>query len=414
MAAKIKYPSKQNIRLLLNELEDIIEIKTEGKITYKGFSVENIIWLLLSIVDFGSFLNIESKKKILNNTFAELAKSSDFSEKMFLNILNQQISIHNSSKFNQFYLLTTLSIKNPPLRKISFNGVTILMHGNNFPKKFRQSRKEILDTFPPKKENLNFCKVSVNVQAKNYLDAYDKGEFYLEIFRSFLCLLSNAGLEIRFGDNESRPINKVQRGEVSTMHDNNGDAAAKNIHWIIPNYYEAQVYEIPNEKKSDITPILKKYVTLFNKCSPNHQRGIGKALYNYVSAFDERNKHISFIRAWLSLENLCDTDQNDTLIKRCLAQLSPDDRKYHKQVLEALKLYRNELVHQDFNGPDPLFACFQIQQFINILLRFNLRYAGFFNNLEEAVFFLDNFHPDIKRLKSQKKIIDKIIKIKNV
>ncbi|HCE58260.1 MAG TPA: hypothetical protein DER09_10635 [Prolixibacteraceae bacterium] len=113
------------------------------------------------------------------------------------------------------------------------------------------------------------------------------------------------------------------------------------------------------------------------------------------------------------MEILLNTDQNDIIIKRCNSLYSKESKPLNKQVLESLRQYRNEFVHEGDNSLNPLIACFNVQESIfNLIVRFNLRHAGFFKNIEEANSFLDNNIADLNELKTRKMIIDKVIKIK--
>ena len=173
---------------------------------------------------------------------------------------------------------------------------------------------------------------------------------------------------------------------------------------------------IINNQKEKISKSFKWFLKRYNKCKPRHQYALGEALKKYVSAFDERNKYICFLKAWTVLEILTNTDQNDQLISRCTALFDDNNRLYEKQVLESLRLYRNELVHQGDEGHDPLFACFTLQSYIyHLIVRFNLYMSGSFQNIEEANLFLDSYIPNIKDMTRRKRILDIAIdaKLKN-
>jgi len=410
---RIKYPNRQNIGILLDRLEPITTVNSDGSLRFSSLEIENLEWLLLSIFEFGDSLSIHSKRRILHNTIKQLSLISDFSEDSFLHHLDLQIQAHNKSKTQSFILLTTLSIGNLPFRKIKIGEGIIRVHGKSFPSKFRKSRKEVLSNYPPKKDNTKYCSVSVEVLAKESMDAYEKAFLYLEVFRSLLCLVLNSKFEIRYTDTELKPINKVRQGKYTTLHNESGKSFNDKLHWYVPNYIEAEVLQLDSELRKAVNSVVRRHIVQFNKCNKGHQSTIGKALINYGGAFDERNKHIAFLRAWTVLETLTHTDQNDLLIKRCIALHSEDNKPYQKQSLESLRTFRNEYVHEGDNGLDPLFACFQVQLTIyNLIIRFNLKYSGFFNCIEESVLFLDNYCSDIKELEKRERILKRAIGMK--
>ena len=168
---------------------------------------------------------------------------------------------------------------------------------------------------------------------------------------------------------------------------------------------------------SDLKKSVKWLVSHLNKCGSNHKIALSEALVNYAGAFDESNKYICFLRSWTVLEILTNTDQNDLLIKRCIALHGSNATVFQRQKLEALRAYRNEYVHEGGigldGGIDPMMACYSVQFFVyNLIIKFHLRYSGFFENIDEANSFLDSYSTDLKQLKSRKKILEKVIKRK--
>ncbi len=413
MAVKIKSEKRHNLEILLEKLKGITKLGEDNKVSFTSIQFDDLEWIFLSIIDFGNSLCTDSKKTILINTIKQLAISNNYEKHHFLNLLDNQIIEHNRKKEKKYYLLTALSIRNLPFRKINIGKCQIIIHGKHFPIEFRTNRNTIVKSHSQKEDQKNFTKVTVVLKSRDYKDAYEQSYQYLEIFRSLLCLVLNSSKEIRFFDRTLKPINKVRQGEIFTLHNEDGTNVDNKTYWYVPNYKEAKILELNNEKREKLKSTIRLLVKRYNKCKVKHQDSIGKALKIYVSAFDENNKYICFLQAWTVLETLLNTDQNDILIKRCIAMYNIKSRPYEKQMLESLRQYRNEYVHEGDNGLDPLNACFNIQIYIfNLIVKFNLMYSGFFNNIEEANLFLDNYSPDLKELKTRKKIIDKAINLK--
>lgn len=411
MKVRIKSEKNQNLDVLLDKLNTISTLEKKDIVNY--FEHMELEWNFLSIIDFGSSYSIESKKRILGNTFKILVKNNRFEKNYFLEQIEIQINHHNRKNEETYFLLTTLSISNLPFRKIILGESIIHIHGKQFPKDFMNHRSTFFKSNNIKPENKNFTKVSVEVKSKDFKDAYEKAYQFLENFRSFLCLILNSPLEIRLYDPLLEPINKVRQGMTSTLHTAKGNPVDKNYYWYVPDYKEAKVLKLDSKKKENIKKSVRWMISCYNKCKPKHQETIGKALNNYVGAFDESNKYICFLKSWTVLEILSNTDQNDLLIKRCTAMFGAKDKAYQKQKLEGLRLYRNEYMHEGDNGLDPMIACFFVQSFIYILfVEYNFKYCGFFENIDEANLFLDSYTPDLKELKTRKKILDKAIYIK--
>ena len=413
MIVKIKSEKRHNLKILIEKLEGITLVSKDNKISFQRFLYWELEWLFLSLIDFGVSLSIESKKRILSKTFRQLAIDKNYDQKHFLNLLTEFNKQHNRQKEKTYCMLTTLSIKNLPFRKIDIGKCKIQIHGKNFPKAFREHRNFYFNTHNFKLDNNHFTKLSVIIKSKDFIDAFEQANECLEVFRSLLCLFLNSQWEVRFGERSLKPINKIRNGEILTLHNEDGSYVNKEYYWFVPDYKEANLFELKNEESRILKSNIKKLVKWYNTCKLKHQVIIGKALNMYVGAFDENNKYISFLKAWTVLEILLNTDQNDLLIRRCTSMYNPEARLFQKQVLESLRQYRNETVHEGANALDPLYACFCLQKYIyNLIVKFNLRYSGFFNNIEEAILFLDNYSPELKEIQTRKKIIDRIIKLK--
>jgi len=410
---RIKSENKHNLNILFERLREITIIEPDNRISYHAFEKIDLEWFFLSIIDFGRLLSIESRKQILKRAFDQLAIKGNYEKKYFVDKLNEQLKLHLSQKEKTFYLLTSLSIKKLPFRKINFANCQIYIHGKYFPEKFKKHRKNSLIKHGVKTENKNYTKVSVQIKSNDFKDAYEESFQYLENFRAMLCLFLNSQMEIRFGNYYQNPINKIQYGEIISLHNDDGTNAYKDSFWFIADFKEIKSLELKNDNKAKLKSDIKWSIKKFNNCKIKHQQLLTKALNLYVSAFDESNKYICFLKGWTVLETLMNTDQNDILIKRCLAMLRPESKPLEKQILESLRQYRNEYVHKGGDGLDPLNACYHIQRFIyNMIVKFNFNFSGLFNNIEEAIYFIDNYSPTIKELESRRKIIIETLQLK--
>lgn len=408
---KFKNEKKIDINILLEKLKSITNINEKGEITYNAFEIEDIKWIFLSLIEFKNNLNFESKKQILSKTFRDLALNNRFEKEYFLKSLIRNFQDHNKKENNTFFLLTSISVTGLSIRTINFKNCIIRIHGKNFPKKFLKNRNNLL-----KKKKFDYdindhTKISIQVDSKTSKDAYSKAFFHLEVVRGLLCLLVNHGREIRMGGRDLKPINRVLKGETLTLHSFDGKIINDDFYYFCPEYKPQKTLILENSKK--ISNSLKQLIKSFNNCKPKHQFIIGETLNCYVDGFDESSSEIAFLKAWTALEKITNTNQNDILIKRSTALLKKEIKPYNTILLEALRTFRNEFVHEGMPGPSSFQACYFIQPFLfSLIIRFNLSYSGFFENIEEANHFLDHFTPEISELKKRKKILDKILKMK--
>lgn len=413
MIAKIKNKKNHNLKILLEKLKEITKIGNDNKISFYAFEIEILEWMFLSIIDFGYSLSIESRKSILTKTFRKIALDDNYDSEYFLNQLNTQIRLNNNKEEKTYFLLTSLSVKNLPFRKVNIGNCKIKIHGKQFPEKFRTSRNAIFKSYSLNNKNEYHTKLSIEIKSKNFKDAYEQSFQFLEVFRSLLCLFLNSSFEISFGSRSQKPINKISHGEIFTLHNADGTNANDKYYWCILDFKKVSILSINEEKRKTLKSDIRWSISSLNKCKKKHQNTISKALKLYVNAFDEYNKHTCFLESWTVLETLLNTDQNDLLIKRAISMYHLDAKAFEKQQMECLRQYRNEYVHKGGDGLNPLIACYQLQTIIfNIIIKFNLEYYGFFNNIEEANLFLDNYNPSLKELETRKKVLDKAIKLK--
>lgn len=415
MNVRIKSENHHNIDVILDRLKKITKLEIDNKITYHSLEYFQLEWMLLSLIEINYSISIEVVKEILRNSIRQLAIANNYSKNYLVEQLSANINNHLRKSESTYILLSAISIKNLPFRKLKIGSVEIEIHGKQYPKLFRQHREDIYIKRRFQKENQDYAKVSIKIRSRDYKDAFEKAIEVLEVFRSLLCLILNSQYEIRFDELSPKPINEVLLAEVLSLHYENGACPNADYFHFVQNYKEVSSLVLIEQSRTNLRKNILWLVRQYNNCKPKHQKLIQKALNLYVSAFDECDKFLCFTRAWTVLEILTATDQKDLMIKRCISLFNHDVKPLDKQMLESLRQYRNEYVHEGYNSLDPLTACFSIQRFIYFLIvNFNLKYAGFFDNINEANLFLDNYTVDLKDLKTRRRIIDRILSVKNM
>ena len=133
----------------------------------------------------------------------------------------------------------------------------------------------------------------------------------------------------------------------------------------------------------------------------------------YVNAFDEKDKHTSFLKGWTALESLLDTHDNQLIIKRCLSVFKKGDRGYQKAILEGLRNRRNLFVHENDTKINSLINCYHVQNYIYSLIRANnLRFYKEIENIQEANELLDYRRISNKEISSKRKLLRQVSSIK--
>jgi len=412
MLVKIKSEKKQNIQAILDKLKQI-EVYEDGAIDFLfSFEYEHAMWMLLSILEFKNNLAPSTRKKIIVASFNELLKNRVFERDKLFELIDKNLKSHLRKKQKTFFLLGSLSIKNVPFRRVNIGDCKAKIYKNSFPKPFENQRSEFLDKNHFNCDIPDYTKVIIELKSKNIEDAFVEGIEKFEVLRSFLCLITNKATEIRYNDRDSKPINLIGAGEVFTLHDVNGECPSK-MCWTTDNYQKTTIYDLTAGKKNELRKKMIKILGNFNSLLKEDQNIIQKALNVYVSAFDEKDKHLCLLKAWTVLEILLKTDQNDELIKRVVNIYHDKDKYLIKQDLECLREYRNEFVHSGNHHIDALTPCFRLQKYIRVVINYHLKLSTKFKNLSESIDFLDTYGLQRKDLMKRKKLIEKALKIKS-
>lgn len=132
----------------------------------------------------------------------------------------------------------------------------------------------------------------------------------------------------------------------------------------------------------------------------------------YATAFDEVDKNLCFLKAWIVLEILLNTDKNDKLINRIVSIYHDDSKEFIRQDLECLREFRNSFVHNGINYTNPLVACYRLQRYIRAIVNYHLRFTSQFSSMIESLTFLDTYGMKQDILFNKKKILEKVIKLK--
>jgi len=406
---KIKYSDTINLKLLLNEIESITTIK-ENKVSFETFRVFELENILESHITLSEKISNISKHSIIQKTIRKVALKG-FEENDFKEILDKELKNHFRKKEQNFYLVSSLSIDSLPFRKIRINNSEIFIKGKSYPKAFNDSRNMLLKRKFLNNDKTNYLKVIVKTKGKNHIDTFEESLRNLDVLRAILNLILNPSIRITFGLNE-QPFNQVRLGEYSTMHFENGETINDNNYWYEPNFYE-KVYNLDDDKKTHLKKSVNWYLKRINLSNKKFNQSICYGLGLYVKAFDEPDKQSCFLKTWTALENLLSTHSNDLIIKRCLVVYHKESRPLQKLILEAIKNYRNESVHEGIEALNHNISvyCHQVQKNIYYLLRYNhLRFYRLFNNINEANEFLDKRRLEVK---NQNRQIDMLNTIKN-
>lgn len=406
---KITLKKTIDLKLLLESIKSIAKIK-EDKISYETFRIYELKAILQSYINFPENISNISRSSIIGKSISRVALLN-FNHNEFESILNDELKKHLNEVEQNYFLLVSLSINSLPFRKIKVNNSEIIIKGKKFPKKFNQNRIKLLENKNLKEENENFLKVIVKTKSNNFTDAFKESLKNLDLLRSILNLNLNPSFEITFGS-DINPINKIRYGKYLTMHFENGKTANNHSYWWEPNSNN-KIYHLEKKDHLNLKKVINWYLYRINKSSEKFRKSIIYTLNLYVNAFDEPNKQNCFLKVWTALETLLATHQNDLIVKRCTSIYKEEYKPMQKQIIGAIKNYRNEFVHEGIEASKENLStyCFKIQNYIlNILRNNHLQYYSTFENIEQANIFLDKRRTGVKE---QNKELEMLKVIKN-
>lgn len=391
-----------NPQAILDKIESLRVSSDENKVSFSSFDFHDACASLHSLLDIPKKVAAEiDTGTLVYHALLLAAKDGKLEKSSFIDNLNNLIRSMLGTHNNDYRLLTAISLGKPlPFRRLYVNGTLIRLIDGAFPKKYasresgfcsRQSGFSI--SYP------GYTNVIVSVKSRTVRGAFTKALDALDLMRAFLCLYSNHAAEL-FPTN-ILPVNKVRLGQVHTLHYTSGQEVPDE-YWFEPNFYLSSVY-----LHRETSLLCKKTRTHFERLAEcPYADVLTDALLRYVRALDEKDHNYSAVRLWNALEVLLSPGepQYETIVRRCAFLF--EEREYHKQILNHLKEFRNECIHNGAQSNSAKIYCYQLQYYLKRLILF-LLYQDF-SSIAQAHEFLD-LPPDEKALLAMRARVQKAI-----
>lgn len=407
----IKWKTKRNLKpeVILQKIDSIKNF-SGGGIQFEAFEYEQATSALYTMVDFPPDLTEIQRESILSRAISNVAKGSNLTKDNLIAELKQLVGKERAKKEQKYHMLASLSIAPPlPARIVSIDKCRIRILSNDYPKKFASRNELMQDPRFKHRHNVveaspaDYSKVIVSADAKSPDQALRICLMELDIMRAIWCLELNHDMELM--GNQQEPINVIRTGSVHTIHLKSGKLVT-DLYWHEPNFVLATPYTIRRN-----LPVYQKnfkwYLEQLHKSKYSDK--LKGALLRYVRALDERDQDVALIRLWGAVESLTSPGEAnyDLVTRRCAFLFAEHD--YHKQILEHLREYRNQSVHAGEQMGKAKIHCYQLQFYFRQLILFHLRFAGKFDNLDQANEFLD-LPFEKKSLEARKELIELAIK----
>ncbi len=404
MSIKWKSRSRFKPELILERIDDVRTVSDDGGVSYSGFEIYELMFILQSMLQFPSIAEEIEKDILIWRALSITGKS--LMPESFLKALNSALDEKLKDRETDYIVLTSLSLDPEGLqKKIKILNCEIEFLAKGFPKKFN-SRDQLLEKHiisvldTPE----NYCKILVKVRAKSDGAAFHKAMRAVDLLRAILCLMANFAMQISFRTQSQDPINVIRLGSRHTVHYGDGKSSRDGL-WYEPNFMPTRLHKFENAKI-----VVSKYRTLLRRINKsNYQEALITSLLLFVRALDHSNFDTAFLRLWSALETLTTPGvaDYDKLIRR--SAFLYKEHSYHKQVLEHLRAYRNANVHAGEESQNARIHCFQLQLYFTNIVKFYIRRSTQFTTLDEVGEFLD-LSPDNTDLRRTLEKIKRAIK----
>ncbi len=407
----VKWNNIYNPSFILEKIESTRKINIDGKVEFDWQSNEYDA-VLFSMLIFPENIPEIDAKSLISRALFSVGKKGKLSSRNLLSEINKLENEYQLAPIIRYYLSTSISINSTcVLNRLIVDDKVVLFRKQksikylNSVSQLLEHAKSQLFADPPS----FYLPMRIYVSAKTVYEASQQAIDTIDFIRGIWNFGRNCMHTFRtsFGG-KPNPVNKYILGPIHTLHFPNGKLAHDSVWWYEPSY----LGEISTTllSKNEIIDLYKHYHSIMakiNKC--NYSSEIKNAIIRYTRALDERNWNTSFLKLWGVLELLTGTTgaKYDDTIKR--TAFLYEERDYNFYVLQHLRNYRNNSVHNDRENSEIETYMYQLKNYVEALLVFHLGNRYGFKTIEDAGNFLslpykrDEYTDQIKRLLYVKK-----------
>ena len=387
--------------VVLKELDNVRMLDKE-KVSFQGV-VREYFTVLSSMIQVDSDIPADAARGLVMKGFWAAARKRDWTKEYLLACVKKTVREYLKQEKKSHRLLATLNIKsNNNLPSYRINGC-YLRFSKGPPKKYRAARLRALREFSSQhdktKEEFSFYVVA-NAADKSMNAAVEKMIIAIDLIRGIWNLRINNKMAISFGARKNPPINKITLGHLHTVHNEWGGENEERFYCYQQDYFmNHKIINFAREFSSlsepnlpDVLKFTKKVRGLLKK--HNYREDVEHAIIRYVRALDTTDYNVAFINLWGILEFLTHALPGDNHTK-IVTRVSPYFRnsEYYKQVLEHLRLCRNDRVHSGITTAtleqNIEVSVYLLKDCVETLLWFHIRNQFKLKNLQEAAEFMD-------------------------
>jgi hypothetical protein len=390
---------------LLTETLKLLSITSNNTVSYKMEAVF-LIDSLFSLIEHNHPLDSNTAhdlfKKALFNYF--LSSKTSGPNRLLVEFEKLCNTLPQSKKYT---LITTLQLARHyvfPQYVISNCKIKIL---NELPKKYKSSRANALSESTQDNYNEDGLAYAViTTTAKSAKSAVIQANDAFATLSALMQLGFKKPIQFLATTDAAKYPSRlvIIQGEFQTLHLATGKCHPDAL-WNNNEYEQRTPIKLRNQQTT-VTLTQKRLRQLNRLPFKNH---IIDALRNYSTAISSNHPELRFLKLWVALEQLLDTDDTETLIKRIAFFYT--EKNAQKSILRSLRLARNNHIHGGKNPPNIDLKIFQLCQHLEHAILFFMSNPFRYKSIEEIITFISlnteesSIHSQIKKLKAALKFI---------
>ncbi|WP_254512801.1 hypothetical protein [Anatilimnocola floriformis] len=300
--------------------------------------------------------------KALSNLIEKAGKRKHIPIPDIMKEVNSVVAEHLRQAPQDFILKSSLSIRELPAKCITVNGCDIrscddtakFKHPESLDNYLRHTKSDFAG---------GYHVVTVATKGRSKTEAIDTSLTALHVLRGVWTLFATHGswrIPLMSSPSTQKPVGVIHSGQFHTLHNADGSSATHMYWFEVATGENTKIFH----PKDDWKALEKKRRWALKKLATHpFKTEMESLLVRYVSALDHVDYDVAFLKLWSLLETITGTDQYDQTIKR--ATWFFGHRRYYRQVLESLRVRRNQYVHAAQQGEGGEYVLYMIKEFID-------------------------------------------------
>ncbi len=359
---------------MLAEVGTTSVLKEDGRIVWKDlWSPRSPLLNAFVVLDReGVELNHEDAKEIVWNAIKSVAQKmpgQPLAPKAVLTAADALSAAYFRQEPKPYVLVTSLSVKALPAKKIGIQGCAILPIGRS---RRRYPLPSVLQSpqhgthFGTHLTDTQYQWVKVSCSGRTSHDGVKNALDSLSLLRALWSFAATfRHIKMRFGSGPRKPIGVIHVGPVHTLHNPDGTAVNEEFFWFDPDFTGDQVLFQNDEKWAAIEK--SRRVSMRRLASIPYRRDLEEILLRYVAALDQLNPDVAFLQLWGILEKITNTvgSKYDETIDRTCRIFVKSQRQIAKETLWSFRHHRNRYVHAGSSGHGSEEMTYLIKSFVD-------------------------------------------------